>query len=483
MKWIPFFTMAVGVLLFPACQNQQQQVPSLNGTWESVGSGWLLEVEDSRRYTLYDITETSCTPRREASLEELLESITLKDDTLSLKKGVITYFFTPKDHTPNRCESGLSETEARDPILNFEVFAQTVREHYAFMEPNRIDWDEVYEKQKKKMIEDPTEVRLYQVISETLEILGDNHGYIEATEEVYQILEAEEEAGQQSLETTTDSRPEIGDFQVAQRVAEHHLETEMTRGSSLIQWGTLTDGLGYIQIKAMWLFAELDIPENLIAEKGYVDAYVDTFSKMYEGDYIAEEVRGVSRIMDRVLEDLSEMDAIVIDIRFNGGGQDAVSFEILNRFVSQPTQIAVQKLKFRDTFSPLLPLHLKGTATAFTRPVYVLTSQQTGSAAEAFSIATLSLPHFKRIGSATSGALSTALEKKLPNGWDFALSNEIYMDTKGKSYENIGIPVDYNLEYPKDRQVFFRSVFENLEADKATIMKAIDSLKGDLSGP
>jgi carboxyl-terminal processing protease len=51
----------------------------------------------------------------------------------------------------------------------------------------------------------------------------------------------------------------------------------------------------------------------------------------------------------------------------------------------------------------------------------------------------------KRIGSATSGAISTALEKKLPNGWSYAISNEIYMDNKGKCYENIGILVDYEL--------------------------------------
>ncbi len=52
----------------------------------------------------------------------------------------------------------------------------------------------------------------------------------------------------------------------------------------------------------------------------------------------------------------------------------------------------------------------------------------TGSAAELFALATMSLPHIKRIGSTTTGAMSTALEKKLPNGWDFALSNEIFMD-------------------------------------------------------
>ena len=475
MKRIFSLTSSIGFLLLWACLDKPGREASLNGVWESVGSGWVLEIADSTRYTLYDVTEISCTDRRVATLDELLGSISLKGDTLSLKKGVITYFFTRKDRIPNRCELSLTENEARDPILNFEVFARTVGEHYAFMELNQVDWEEVYGEQMKKIKAEPTEVRLYQVIDETLEILGDNHGFIAASEEVYRALQ-DKEAKKRPPETEMDSQPEIGDFQVAQSVTAHHLETDMTRGSNLIQWGTLKDRLGYIQIKAMWLFADLEIPESHIAQMGYVDAYVDTFSRMYEGDYIREEVREVSRIMDRVMEDLGEMEAIVIDIRFNGGGQDAVSFEILNRFVPDRIDVATQKLKFGDGFSPVLPLALRGTKAAFTRPVYVLTSGQTGSAAEAFSIATLPLQHIRRIGSATSGALSTALEKKLPNGWDIAISNEVYMDTEGNSYENIGIPVDYELGYPRDRQAFFRSVMDNLDEDKATILKAIDDL-------
>jgi hypothetical protein len=36
-----------------------------------------------------------------------------------------------------------------------------------------------------------------------------------------------------------------------------------------------------------------------------------------------------------------------------------------------------------------------------------------------------------------------------------SLSNEVYQDNQGKCYENIGVPVDYELGYPDDRQSFF----------------------------
>ena len=89
----------------------------------------------------------------------------------------------------------------------------------------------------------------------------------------------------------------------------------------------------------------------------------------------------------------------------------------------------------------------------------------------------MAMDNVKRIGSNTSGALSTELAKTLPNGWHFSISNEIYMDNDGKSYENIGIPVNYELNYSKDRQIFFRSVVNDLEADKQNILKAISTLK------
>jgi carboxyl-terminal processing protease len=221
----------------------------------------------------------------------------------------------------------------------------------------------------------------------------------------------------------------------------------------------------------------LEIPKALIHEVGYVDAYVETFHKMYEGDYVEKEILAVRKIMDSVMKDLSAMESIVIDIRFNGGGQDAVSFEIMSRFISNKMKIGTQKLRYGNTFTPILPLEIQGTENAFTKPIYVLTSQQTGSAAETFSIATMSMKHAKRIGSPTSGAILTALEKELPNGWAFAISNEICMDNEGNNYENRGIPVDYTIEYPEDRQTFFRSVVNNLDADKENILRAIEHLK------
>ncbi len=467
-----FLSLALCMLIF-SCQSPKNQ-SSLNGVWQSLGSGWVLAVQDSTQYALYDVTQNSCLPNRSASLSEILPSLQIISDTLYWKKGVMTYYFTKADEVPARCKQTLSETQKREPLHNFEVFAETVQEHYTFMELNRVNWDALYMRQKAKVLADPTATTLYTVLEETQEVLHDNHAYLEADEATYlalDALEAEKEIGSEENDV-----PEIGDFQIAQQVAQHHLNQEMTRDSWLLQWGELEDGIGYIQIKAMWLHADLDMPKVLIEAVGYVDAYVQTFQEMYEGTYIDMEIAGIRETMEQVLADLSDMDAIVLDVRFNGGGQDAVSFEILRWFNDQKRPIVHQKLKYGSGFSPTTTLSLEGMENAYTRPVYLLTSPQTGSAAEALTIASLTLPHAKRIGASTSGALSTALEKQLPNGWHFALSNEIYMDLQDRVFENTGVPVDYKLDYPRERQAFFRSVAQDLEQDKTDILNAIKAL-------
>jgi len=55
-------------------------------------------------------------------------------------------------------------------------------------------------------------------------------------------------------------------------------------------------------------------------------------------------------------------------------------------------------------------------------------------------------PSVTRIGGATQGVFSNVLTRHLPNGWGFALPNEIYLTKDGKSFDVTGIPP--NIETP-----------------------------------
>lgn len=470
-----FCLLLLQALLVLSCSTTPPEAPALHGTWESIGSGWLLQITDSTSYTFYDRSASACLPAREGALKELARSLSLQGDTLSLKKGVITYRFIRRKELPAPCGRPLSPEQARDPVLNFEVFAETIGTHYAFFEQNGIDWDSLYRAQRSKIGPQSDEADLYALIEETQTLLHDNHASLEVPEEVEALLEEDDTAAPE-IASEEEELPEYGDFRVGDTVFYHHVQEDLTTDSWMLRWGKLSDTRGYIQVRAMWLYADLGVPQVLKEEGGYVAPYVQSYTQLYEGEYINKEVHSVAQVMDRVMQDLSGMEDIVIDIRFNGGGQDAVAFEILSHFVPQTMQVATQKLRDGEAYTAVLPLYITGTEEAYTKPVYVLTSPQTGSAAEAFALASMALPHIKRIGAPTLGAMSTALEKRLPNGWAYSLSNEVYMDNQGQNYEYSGVPVDYTIAYPRERQPFFRKVVNDMPADKEAILQAITAV-------
>ena len=485
-KWNTMITKAFYFLFFIAlicfsCKSDQtadhQASQPIEGVWQAVGYGKLLSIE-GEAYTLYDVTKISCLPAENGQIASFGEDIMISQDTLVINKGTGVYHYTKIPTLPNLCTDTLSDEKKLDPVYNFEVMAQTIGQHFAYFDDNNINWDSLYQASKSKVSPTTTEVELYLVLEEIVQTLKDNHGYVAPTDEVYEAAEALQQPD--AIESPIEEEPRAyGDLELAYMTAKHYLgEGEMTRGSKLIRWGEMAENTGYIQVMTMWLYADLDLSDSLVNAVGFMEAYVDAFMQLNEGEYIKKEVQGVSKIMDSVMHDLKAMEQIVLDIRFNGGGQDAVSMEILRRFNAKKVQVATKSARLGDGYTKTIPIYLEASKQAYQKPVYLLTSPQTGSAADFLALASMELPQIQRVGSHSSGALSDALEKKLPNGWGFSLSNEVYKDNKGICYESVGIPVDHELGYNEDRQTFFRHVAHNLEEDKRKILAVIEALEG-----
>ena len=459
-----------------SCQPTPTKTSTIEGFWQSIGYGKVLAI-NSGNYASYDITAISCLPEEEGKLSSFAKAPSLQNDTLVVTKGTSKYYYIRISELPNLCTQALSKEKANDPVYNFEVFARTVQEHFAYFKDSNINWDSLYKASKKRISENPTEVELYLVLDDMLNTLGDNHGYVEPSDEVYES--AEQLQTKDDVEDADSTLEEYGDFQIAQIVAEAYLEEDMTKDSWLMSWGKMNDNIGYVQIKSMWLYADLNLSDSLIQADGFVDAYINTFTQMNEAAYIQEEVKGVKKVMDRVMNDLKDTESILLDIRFNGGGQDAVSREILRRFNDQQKRIATKKAIHGKGFTAIQSIYMAPATTPYLKPVYLLTSQQSASAADFMALASFEIPHLKRIGSHSNGALSDALEKHLPNGWYFTTSNEMYLDNNGVYYESRGIPVDSELNYPEDRQTFFRYIAKNLDKDKKDVLEAIKALQGE----
>ena len=82
----------------------------------------------------------------------------------------------------------------------------------------------------------------------------------------------------------------------------------------------------------------------------------------------------------------------------------------------------------------------------------MLTDPDTASAGETFTMTLFGREsHVTRIGLNTQGVFSDELDRVLPNGWRFGLSNEAYFTKDGKSFEGTGVPPDIEVPiFPKE---------------------------------
>ena len=81
----------------------------------------------------------------------------------------------------------------------------------------------------------------------------------------------------------------------------------------------------------------------------------------------------------------------------------------------------------------------------FTGPIVLLTCDSVFSGGEAFALAIRELPHVTIMGEHTNGIFSYTLDKRLPNGWEYCLSYQVYFSADMVCYEGKGIPVDIEL--------------------------------------
>ena len=468
---ILLFTIAV---TFISCSNENQKNNSLEGIWKSIGYGKILKI-DANSYEYYDITTISCLPSKGGDISKVQSSMQISNDTLTITRGFSKYRYERLSKFPDLCQQ--TTKDKNDISYNFEVFANTYKNHYAYFELNKIDWDNLYKNSKVKINSKTTEVELYIIMQDMIDSLKDNHGSIEPTDEIYEL--AENQIQSELEEEEAEELKEYGDFEIAGIVADYYLKEDLTKDTWIMKWGKMENNVGYIQIKAMFLYADLNLNDSLVKENGFVSTYMDAFDSLNYEKQIAEEVAGISKLMDTIMQDLKETKHIIVDVRFNGGGQDVVALEILRRFNAVRKQIAVKKARHNNGYTKKTPIYLELAKNPYTKPVYLLTSQQSASATDMMALSSMELKNLKRIGSHTNGAISDALQKTLPNGWYFSLSNEIYTDNNDKFYENIGVPVHYELNYPNERQTFFRSVAKDLEKDKKNILNAINKLQSE----
>ncbi|MEQ8303067.1 MAG: S41 family peptidase [Cyclobacteriaceae bacterium] len=452
----PFYFLAI-VIGICSCHSSEKMELTLNGTWNSLGYGRQINISDDTA-TFFDIYSGGCSYNKQwskAIFKDYYEVRKHTSDSLTLRSGFTDYTFVRPSLEPQTCRNKGKET---DPLTNFDALWNTFNENYVSFGLREVNWLQSKTKYRSRLSTQSTDLELYAVLEEMTFELQDGHVWVDTPDALKNKVEEEEG-------DTDELRTLVMNFINSKYVA--HLKTY---NHGVINWGVINQDIGYIQINDFEDLASYDIDPSLSGE-AFWEGYREKAKA--SDDYRHDALSGMKAIMSEIFEDIGDTQSCIIDVRFNGGGYDQAGLEVLSYFTPLRVKVFSKKARFEDGFTSLQDIYLEPNGKNYDGNLYLLTSFQTASASEAFIIASQSLPNVTTIGSNTEGILSDILSKKLPNGWKYGLSNEIYESINGINYERVGIPPDYELNYNRDPLKFYTDLLEELKTNDRAIEKVV----------
>lgn len=409
------------------------------------GYGKMIEINDSvvNNYDVTAISRTLNSQIKKESIKELGE-LELKDkNVLALKQGNMIYLLDKISEFPT-IEN--SSERLKDPNYVFDVFWNTMNENYPFFKERDIDWPAIQKKYGNGKIKNNRQLK--KVLKKIIGQLNDGHTTLIAKN----YSDSDSHPHYRSNNRTSNLENQILNHYV-KKPKKHG---RSIKGNGLLNYGITGNNVGYIQINNMMFFSDTyEVPEN-ISGYDYLFAYLDASST--NPNHFEQEKLGINSLMKNILSEFKETDAIIIDIRFNTGGYDVVSLEILKHFINEETQLYTKKAKLLSGFTEVQNFSVVPSEHIYNKPVFLLTSYQTASAPEILALGSMEVKSITRVGSNTEGIFSDILEKKLPNGWTLNISNQVYQNSKGICFENIGIPPHVEIDYPKNENQFIKSL-------------------------
>lgn len=286
--------------------------------------------------------------------------------------------------------AGCHEVEEWDnnPKGNFEALWTILDEHYCFFKEKSVDWNAVHDKYASKVSDEMTSKELFFVCADMLDELKDGHTNLS------------------SSFNTSYYRKWWSDYpdNYNERLVEQYYLNFNFLSAAGLDYAILPQNVGYVR-------------------------YSSFVNPIGEGN------------LDNVLFYLDPCDALIIDIRNNGGGNMTNVETLVRRFITERILAGYISHKTgpgHDDFSKPYAYYFdpaeKGRIM-WGKPMAVLTSRGTFSAANNFVSIMQYLPNVSIIGSTTGGGSGMPFNSELPNGWGVRFSACSVLDSKGLSTE------------------------------------------------
>ncbi|ESP91261.1 S41 family peptidase [Pseudoalteromonas luteoviolacea] len=470
---------AASCLILSGCQDNQDHRSDLQrsaGIWHKPAYGEALHITMSRvlryQYNSYGCIQTSEMTHQEANRHlEVKKAHSAERLRLNHKGQVYPIDYRQITAIPTQCDNPISTSGTVSPIMVFDYFWHAFNDYYAFFSIRNLDWQTQYDLYRPLVTESMTEQALFDVLSKMIAPLQDMHASISSPQQEYfsskpvPLLNAvrQKMANLSYLGEDHDMYSIFERYQSQlQSISQHYITPDSLKTvpedsqTATAIWGKTADNIGILVLNNM-------------------DSYSETQTANE-----SQQLLAAHKMMSRVMSDLGDTDAMILDIRHNTGGDDAISLAIAGYFADKEV-LAFNKQAINQTGRGI-PVRQKLTLNpdAYTKPIYLLTSQLTVSAAEVFTMAMDQLDHVTKVGEETAGALSDALRFELPNGWQISLSNEIYRNAQGNMFEHTGFSPDHHVpafsQHDIDMQRFetYEFVFNKLNKDLRPTMTLTD---------
>lgn len=291
------------------------------------------------------------------------------------------------------------EEYSDDPRGNFEALWKIINEHYCFFDYKNseygLDWNEVYARYSRQIDNSMTSTQLFEVLGNMLGELRDGHVNMYASFDQSRYWSWKEDYPANFSDSL--QRRYLGtDYKI----------------SSGIKYRKLDDNIGYI--------------------------YCGSFSNAIG-----------SGNLDDILMDLATCNALIVDVRNNGGGMLTSAETLASRFTNEEILVGYMQHKTgpgHNDFSELQEQKLKpSNGLRWHKPVAVLTNRAVFSAANEFVKYMKCCPGVTVIGDKTGGGAGMPFSSELPNGWSVRFS-ACPMYDRDMNCTEFGIEPDYNVQ-------------------------------------
>ena len=333
-------------------------------------------------------------------------------------------------HLPENCIS-FTEMTQLDKKSQLNLYRETLEENYAFKKERQLDWNTIFEAYNDSIL--TKEKDLFEVMGEIATLTKDQHTKViskDGTRRQYSITPSALDV-QHAFENQDEVKNLNEYFNLFFSTNKSNISDSLLvdGGQKVlnenIQWGKLNREVGYI---------------NLLSFAGFLDS---EFTRQ-------QQIDSIKMHMENIIDSLKDVEAIVVDVSYNFGGFDASALTIAGYFTDKPRYAYTSQVYNDGVFYDEGKIMIQPASISFTKPVYVLMTDISRSAAENFAMMMDALPNVTLVGTNSLGILSGMLGKSIGEFYT-TYSNQRLVNSEGAYFEVKGVRPEIEIVvFPKN---------------------------------